>query len=164
MRLPNNLNSFTLIEVLIVVGIMGILTMSALPAFGTFADRRAFQNNVDVFSEKVRSVRSKAMSGVLASNKEVNWYLEATNSGTTYKIGSIMIASPYTDAFITESLSGSGISFDCTECRLVFQRLTGKRTSGSAGSSQNITVNYSKNGDTLSKVIKVYESGKIETQ
>lgn len=162
MRLPNNLNSFTLIEVLIVVGIMGILTMSALPAFGTFADRRAFQNNVDVFSEKVRSVRSKAMSGVLSSNKEVNWYLEAADGATNYTIGYISVSS--SAPVVSESLSGSGISFDCTECRLVFQRLTGKRTSGSAGSSQNITVNYSKNGDTLSKVIKVYESGKIETQ
>lgn len=165
MRLPNNLNSFTLIEVLIVVGIMGILTMSVLPAFGTFADRRAFQNNVDIFSEKLRSARSKAMSGVLsANNKEVNWYVDVTDNGTTYKIGSIMIASPYTDTSITETLPGSGITFDCSPCKFTFQRLTGKRISGTADQSQDIIITYSKNNETITKIIKVYEGGKIEIQ
>ena len=155
-------NAFTLIEVLIVVGIMGILTMSVLPAFGTFADRRAFQNNVDVFSEKLRSARSKAMSGVASSGTDVNWYIEPTSGGTGFVIGHTTVSGGISTTVVNDSLSGFGVTFgSCSPCRITFQRLTGQRLSGTAGSVQSIVLSYSKSNETLTKTIDVYDSGKI---
>ncbi len=158
-------NAFTLIEVLIVVGIMGILTMSVLPAFGTFADRRAFQSSVDIFAEKVRSARTKAMSGVASSGTDVNWYIEPTSGGTGFVIGHTTVSGGISTAVFNDSLSGYGVTFgSCSPCRITFQRLTGKRLSGNSDDPQTILLNFSKSGESLTKSINVYDSGKIEVQ
>jgi len=155
-RLSNNLNSFTLIEVLIVVGIMGILTVAALPSFGNFADRRTFQNNVDIFAENIRSARSKAIDGVVVSGKDANWQIIPTNNTATYVVKPL-----FTDGTSgtskTSTLSGTGSTFSCVVCTIEFERLTGKRISGTAGASQDIVVN----SGTESKTIRVYETGKM---
>lgn len=161
MRLPNlsnKLSAFTLIEVLIVVGIMGVLTVAALPSFGDFADRRTFQNNVDIFAENIRSARNKALDGVVVLGRDVNWQIIPTNNSATYVVKYLFVDSlGGSGTSQTLKLSGSESKFTCTSCTLEFQRLTGKRISGTLGSSQNIVISF--NGE--SKTIKVYETGKM---
>lgn len=167
MRLPKRFSAFTLIEVLIVVGIMGIMTVAALPSFGDFADRRTFQNNVDIFAENVRSARNKAISGVAISGKDVSWKITPINGSNSYEIGYIITSDSSVGVVSTKTLAGSGSVFECTDdvtpltaCKIVFERLTGKRISGTAGESQSIKIKFG----TDSRIIKVYETGKMVIQ
>lgn len=153
----NKLSAFTLIEVLIVVGIMGILTVAALPSFGDFADRRTFQNNVDIFAENIRSTRSKAIDGVVQSGRSANWQIAPTAGNNTYTVRPIFTDNQSAGTASTYTLSVPTMTFSCSNCTIEFERLTGKRVSGTAGSSQDIVINF--NG--ASKTVRVYETGKM---
>ena len=149
--------AFTLIELIIVVGIISILTAAALPSFGTFADRRIFQNNVDEFANQIRDVRSKAIAGATNGGVKANWKITATNSSNAYSLGYIPTSGAVEENLVSKTLSGSGVTFSCTNCKVEFERLTGKRLSGTSGSSQDIAIAYK----SEQRTIKIYETGKV---
>ena len=55
---------FTLIEILISIGIIALVTAFVLPGFGDFTKRKRFEGVVNTFASEVSSIRSKALAGI----------------------------------------------------------------------------------------------------
>ncbi len=68
----------TLVELLIVVGIITIVSLAIIPSYLDFAEKKDFNNKVETVVSEVMNVRNKALAGAVyitgsGTTEEVNW-------------------------------------------------------------------------------------------
>ena len=165
----SSLYAFTLIELLIVTGIMGILVAVSLPNFAQFSDRRLLERNVRNVEMEINSLRAKSISGVTggAANYYAQWGINilCTGSNNQYQLGYMLdtdedgVYDDGTSYPVTRTLAGN-VAFDCgaSDTTMFFTRFDGYFSDGSDEKSITVT------STADSKIINVYKSGKIEIE
>ncbi len=142
-----NKKGFTLIELAITIGILGLLLAIAIPSYATLRNHIALSNYTDEIVSALRTAQNNAMvsqGGVAHGlHLETNRYCEF--AGTSFS----GCASPY------YSLSG-GIKISSGTGNIVFARF-----SGMVAAQVNIVLQAS---GTTNKTITVETSGKIYEQ
>lgn len=155
-----NLWGSTLIELLLVVGIVTILSLAILPSYVDYTQRKEFDNKVETFIAEIQNVRNKSLAGVVIpdlDNAPADWGIKPTCGLNTYDLGysDSLVAGDAFTSVVTETLP-AGVTFDPTRCStIVFERLKGTPR---ASATQNIIVlNYK----TYTRSITVNSSGRI---
>ena len=151
----NYKKGFTLVEVLIVLGILAILSVIIFSTFIEFRKNQALVMDTDTVVEVLRQARnqtllSKASSvyGVHFTSSKITLftgenYVENTATNQDFTLNS-------TDTILTISIVPAGVD-------VVFNRLTGETVN-----SGTITVSLS--GGLKSKTVTIYKTGLIESQ
>lgn len=80
----------TLVELLIVVGIISVVTVAIIPSYVDFVTKREFKNSADQFVGDVKAVQSKAISGVIVNvageSVLVDWGIQPTCGDDSYSL------------------------------------------------------------------------------
>lgn len=124
------LKGITLVELLIVVGIVSVLSLAIIPSYADFSQTKEFNNAAETFVNEVRNVRNKALAGAVIMQSgdpvEVSWGIKpecgTSNYGLGYKEPDDLDLTIQT----TESLP-STVKFSASDCPMIaFTRLEGK--------------------------------------
>lgn len=76
---------FTLIEILLVVLIMAILSVSVVPNVGKYADINTLNQTAQNISANIELVKFKALSGAYSNGNRANWAVTFCPGGDTSK-------------------------------------------------------------------------------
>ena len=154
-------SAFTLIEVLVVVGIMGILTALTIPKFSQFSSTRLLDRNARNLEIDINSLKVKAISGASQSSHNARWGIKINCNSSSYELGYSLddgSGSYGAGVFVSTKNLSDGITFSSGCGQFFFERLTGKIADG----SDSKTIIISKGSDT--RTINVYKNGKIDVQ
>ncbi len=144
---------FSIIEILIVLGIMAILTGITFSVFSSVKKAQALEKDRDSIIEVLRQARSQTLSSKNASQYGVHITSSQITlfTGTSYSVGNssnqdfILQGS---DTIVTISLTGGGSD-------VVFNRLTGE-------TNQNGTITISSPSTSQTKTVTIYKTGLVE--
>lgn len=77
-----NPSGFTLVELIVVIGIIAVLTVFIIPEFNTFNRNRSLQDSASELQSNIRVTQNNASSGVTCSGgvKASDWRLLVVNS------------------------------------------------------------------------------------
>ncbi len=146
---------FTILELLIVLGIMALLVGVIFSAFINVRKGNALQNDTDVIVETLRQARSQTLSS--QNQMQYGVHLASTQitlfTGASYSAGNATnqnIPLNASDTVLTITLVGGGSD-------VVFARLSGETT-------QSGTVVLSSSSTGKTKTITIYKTGIIEVQ
>lgn len=167
--------AFTLIEILIVVGILGVISAATIPTFVNYSSERGIDRVAQQIVSDIQLVRNKSLSGAYESSNGVNsdyWVIRFGCNANTYDMG----LSNRIDGFIettssTQKTLPTGFTFraagspENSYCSyengtpLVFTRLTGKLANPRSAGAREVQIRDA-NGAT--RTITVYENGNIK--
>lgn len=140
-------------EVLIVIGIMGILLVISVSTFSLFNKTQALDKDADLVVESLEEARSQTLSSQNASQYGVHFSANKITifSGTTYSSSNssnrdFLLAS--TDTIFSTTLNGGGSD-------VIFNRLTGE-------TSQYGTVVISSPTTSRTRTVTIHKTGVIE--
>lgn len=94
MKLPRSVNKgFTLVELMIVVGILAIVSGIMIPSFSTYTRNQTLKQAQENLKSDLRSAQNKALTGtgsdtLINGNPVLYWaiyFTDATGSDTTYR-------------------------------------------------------------------------------
>ena len=157
--------SFTLLELLVVVAIIGLLTGVSIPAFSAFNRRQTLAQATTSLKTDLRAARSQAVSGVNGKR----WGVHLTQGGNSYETFFTTSFAYVSSGQIKALPSGVTVSVlsrqDEGQANVIFDRLTGKvgvyRNNGtSLGSNIRITLTLS----GTNRYVRVDAGGKIYEQ
>ncbi len=143
-----NRRGFTLIEVILVIGLIGILIFLSIPFYQSFQ----VESQLDSTTEEVVNILRRAQSKAMASQRDSNFGVKLTSGqytlfkGDSYAAREVIYDEDYN---IPETLSINGLT------EIVFNKLKG--TTSNTG---NITVTSNNN----SKTININETGRVEIE
>lgn len=144
---------FTFIEIMIVLGILGLLSAIIFSTFISLRKSQALDKDTEIVAEVLTQARSQTLSSQNASQYGVH----IASAGITLFTGSSYIAGAATnqsfsltatDSIVTISLAGGGSD-------IVFDRLTGE-------TSQNGSVVISSPSASRVRTITIYRTGLIQ--
>ena len=141
----NKLKGFTVIELLVVIGIISILVGFGLPSYFYMKKNISFYSSVESILNTLRLAQNRAIS---SQDGTIHGVYFETDQCVLY--GEDWSSPTYTRAFPLESGKILGASTN-----VEFERLTGE-----ASSQMSIVVEYS----GRQKIINVEETGKISIQ
>ncbi len=172
--------SFTLIEILIVVGILMVLSAATIPSFVNYSSERSIDRYVQSLVNEIQLVRNKALSGAYEQSGSVDstrWLIMfrcdgsnnnryrlgySNNDGNARRLLSDIFRFPtgynvvdipgVNDCITYTSMSGTWNMF-------LFDRLTGELFNPVDATEQSRSLRVSYSGAT--RTIKVYRSGQI---
>ena len=146
MRNPQPL-AFSLIEIIVVIGIMAVLTTISLAGFKSFQNRNLLNNTAQAIAQILAQAEISARAGEHDSNRGVFFQTRTATgySGNNYQTRDPAFDSPFP---FPDIVSGA------EEIDVNFQKLTGFPPAAAA-----IIIN-SNNGDT--KTITINEKGVID--
>ncbi len=113
--------AFTLIELIIVVGIIGFLVALIMPSFGTWRERTVVQST----ARDIESILKLARSKSLASEGGAKYGVQFITGSAWYQLCKNAPPSASCDKFINEYDVPSALSF-CADTTVVFSKLTGE--------------------------------------
>jgi len=127
-----NFMGFTLVELLITIGIMGILTAAIIPSFDGFGKRQALTNASESLRSDISSAQNKAVSGVAVLGAKVDWGLEFASScddahsANSYNLGYFNSGGTFVSQ--SQRSMSPAISIFCSSnnTRIRFERMSGK--------------------------------------
>lgn len=153
----------TLIELLIVIGIVVILTAILIPSFSGLSDKQKLKQSAESFASDVRLVRQKALSGTVGNSKNNVWWGvdPCVGSGdsrfTKYRLGYAPDdnGSPKSSGRVWQPAKThmSGIKFTSCPAVFFFERLTGRL------SKNSVSILMTNGSDNIT--ITIYKSGKV---
>ena len=156
-QISNGVKSFTLIEILIVIGILAILVVMALPAFRSFRAEADLNDSADKIINTLRLAQSKT----LASEEANQWGVYFSTSTLPHQYTLFQGASYVSRVTSSDEiydLPGSVEIYDINltgEPEVVFDRLI-----GSTSQSGSISVRL-KNDPTENRTIYIENSGQV---
>lgn len=159
------LKGVSIVELLLVISIIAILTISVLPTISSFNKDQNLSQATENISSEIKTIRDKAVSGAVDSPdttaKRVWWGFNC--AGTNYQLGqadnnSSMLPASFVSVQSKEVSSQTGITISCSTNPFYFKRLTGELYSSTGIVNDFITISVS---GTSTKTIKVYRTGKI---
>jgi|GEM_PF-4783708 len=156
-RLPNSDTGFTLVELLIAVGIIAIMTSIAIPNYLNKIREQELKNGAQQILTDIRRANVKAQTSI----EGTGWVVKVTGSTGTY---SVYKCSDTVNAIFTDTLKPANLQFTSSQ-ELYFQKNTGVLLAGSCsganlGASVQIKVKNTKLTNTCT-VINVSSSGTI---
>lgn len=151
----SNTLGFTVIEILVVVGILAVLTAIVFATFVQFRKHQALEKDTELIVEVLSQAHAQTLSsqnssqyGVHFSASQItlfagNVYSAGASTNQNYSINSL-------DTILTISLNGGGAD-------VVFNRLSGE-------SSQYGTITVSSPSTSRTKTVTIYKTGVIESR
>jgi prepilin-type N-terminal cleavage/methylation domain-containing protein len=157
----------TLVELLIVVGIIALISLAIIPSYVDFAQKKDFQNKVENLAAEIQNVRNKSLAGVVytsgGTSTEVNWAFRPSQNCDLrqYELGYVL---PNTTTFYpvtTEDLP-ENVTFEKSggQCDvIIFERLKGTPILDTTinETSQEVSLKY----HNVTKTITVNSAGRI---
>lgn len=175
-----NTKSFTLIEILIVVGILMVLSAATIPSFVNYSSERSIDRFVQSLVNEIQLVRNKALAGAFeqsGSIESTRWLImfRCDSAGNNrYRLG--YSNNDGSNRFIQSNIYRFPTGFNVVDisgyddCRtyaslanpwnmFLFDRLTGELYNpvDAADSSRKLRISYG----TETRTITVYRSGQI---
>jgi prepilin-type N-terminal cleavage/methylation domain-containing protein len=126
MKLPSPINNkgFTLVELMVVIGILGIVSGIMIPSFSNYTKNQSLKQAQENFKSDLRSIQSRALTGtgsdlMINSKPALYWGVTYTEGGASY---SAVIASSATcsgsDAQSSQTFNlPTNITFDGSSTR-----------------------------------------------
>ena len=151
----NPSRGITLLEILIVIGILGLLVATIIPSFLNF--RRNSILNTE--TQEVLTLINKARLSAISSKGDMQYGIHLENGkvvlfpGTTYTAG----ASSNEEHIFNATLSLSSVVVNGGGSNIVFQKVTG-------ATSQNATTTLLVTGSTASTTIIIRPTGIVTIQ
>ncbi len=159
----------TLVELLIVVGIITIVSLAIIPSYMDFAEKKDFNNKVETVVSEILNVRNKALNGAVHTTssgtvEEVNWaILPRQNCNLrTYDLGYVYPGDDTMHIVSSQTLPDN-VSFvvdSAGQCdMIIFERLKGTPILDTAGGEtfQELNLKYK----TQTRRIIVNSSGRV---
>jgi type II secretory pathway pseudopilin PulG len=145
----------TLVEILLVIGIVFILSTILLTSFTNLRSNQAIMKNTETVVAVLRQARNQTLS---SKNSSVYGVHFATSTITLFTGGTYSSLNstnqdfifPSSDSILTTTLNGNGKD-------VVFNRLSGE-------TSQNGTIVISSPRVSLTKTVTIYKTGLVESQ
>lgn len=161
--------AFTLIEILIVVGILGVISAATIPTFVNYSSERGIDRVAQQIVSDIQLVRNKSLSGAYTSGTNSDfWVIRFRCNAASYDLGSSNASDgSLVSGFNTKNLP-SGFTFYggpsgsfCTAgyAPYAFTRLTGKLANPRSAGAREVQIRDA-NGAT--RTITVYENGNIK--
>ncbi len=128
------LRAFTLIEVVVVLGIIGILTAATIPTFNGITSTQNLKRSVDNLSSDIQLAKEKALAGsVQGTQTDVFWGMKCFAGTNRYQVGYAPnnAGVPGTFKFVEKKTLYGNATFIAGSCNTVvyFDRLTGELVS-----------------------------------
>jgi len=156
--MPKASKGFTLIELMIVIGVLAILTATAIPAFGSFNQRKRFKSSVDTFVNDLESMRNKSQSAIVHSTaipSQVDWAIQYNCGLSTYNLGHGTNGSNFVSDM--QKKLDSGTFEACAGSQTIyFQRISGEVYGLDESSSKIVRITMSSD---YSYDVVTYKSG-----
>lgn len=145
--LSRKANGFTLLEVLIVIGILAVLTSISAPIYRNFVKTSELGVTAKIMTSFLREARSKSMTG----NLNLKWGIHFVNSGTDY-YESFSTPTDYSDSLKSVIATTSlpfGVNFTApvSTSDVIFGKIVGTTTATTTvtftstdGESKTVTV------------------------
>ena len=91
MNLPKKTNAFTLLELMLVIGLIGIISAATIPSFSNYIQNQNLKRARDQLYNDMRTVQNKALTGALAdqvvdSVQVKYWVLLFTEDSSEYRV------------------------------------------------------------------------------
>lgn len=149
---------FTLIEILVVLGILAIITTLIFSTFVDFRRKKALEADTKMVVEVLSEARNQTLTSQNSSQYGVHFSLSpipqiALFTGPTYVANAVtnkIYPLTATDNILTITLVGGGSD-------IIFNRLTGE-------TNQSGTIVLSSPNLSETKTITIYKTGSIESQ
>ena len=168
---PFNKNSFTLVEILVVVSILAILAASTMPALVGYASERSVSRVAQLVSSDLALARNKSLAGALDVYNRGDWAIQFQCGSPTYELGVREV-----NSFISLESKSVRVNFtfrwgSCGSGEynvLFFERLTGQiiDSAGTPVPRNDFTLYYRYDDVAARKKsdFTVYQNGKINVQ
>lgn len=157
----SNRKGFTLIEAIIVIGIMAIIALTASSNFSGVRNQNRLKLAGDEINSLLRTVHDRAVS----QEEKSAWGVFFNNIGGTTNYMVVFYGNSYGAGSTTSSIKylDSAVKFispgDNTSTSTVFSQLTGKLLTNSA--PVNIKIALKSNNNSSSTII-IYPNGRVE--
>jgi prepilin-type N-terminal cleavage/methylation domain-containing protein len=144
---------FTLIEILITVGILGAIVTIILVSFNTFRDSQGLERETETVVEILNQARSQTLSSKNASSYGVHF----ASTSVTFFTGTTYNAADSTNQIysLTSNNIINSVNLTPGGMDVVFNRLTGE-------TNQNGTIGLLNQRTSASTTITIYKTGLIE--
>ncbi len=144
---------FSLIEIIIVIGILGLLTAISVATFVTFRNSQGLNKDTETVVEVLEQARTQTLSSQNGSAYGVHFGTSAVTlfAGGTYAAGAAgnqIFSLLSSDTILTITLTGAGSD-------VVFNRLTGE-----TGQDGTIVLSSASAGRT--RTVTIYKTGVVE--
>ncbi len=151
----NKKKGFSIIEILIVLGIITIIVAIIVSTFSLFGRAQALEKDTETVIESLEQARSQTLSSLDASQYGVHFGTNKVTifTGTTYSSSAssnVDMALSSSDTILTVTISGGGND-------IVFNRLTGETVQN--GTS---TIIISSPTSSRTKTVTIYKTGLIQ--
>ncbi len=144
---------FSLIEVLVVLGIMTLVAGIVFTSFSGFQKSKSVTSDAETVAEILRQAKNETIASKNSNAYGVHFDSNTMTIfvGPTYSVGSAtnrVIPLPSNNTTLSTSLQG-GVSY------VLFQKISGE-------TAQNGTVTVSSSGTTNTKTVTIYRTGVVE--
>jgi len=150
----NSNKGLTLVEVLVVIGVMALIVGIVFGSFNSFRGTKSVSIDAETVVEILRQARNETLSsknagayGVKFATSTMTIFLAPTYVAGTATNRDFTLSSPKT--VLTLSLTGGGST-------IVFNKLTGE-------TSQNGTIAVSSSVASSTKTVTIYKTGLVES-
>lgn len=154
----------TLVELLIVVGIITIISLAIIPSYVDFAEKKDFNNKVEIMVTEILNIRNKALAGAVVEvggvPQEVDWGIQPKQDCLlrVYFLGYVNSSGTFVPQ-VTQDLP-EGVTFGLPNgtCEdIIFERLKGTPVLTGSDTERQIILNYK----SQTRTITVNSSGRI---
>lgn len=168
---PFNKNSFTLVEILMVVSILAILSAATMPSLIGYASDRSVSRVAQLVSSDLSLVRNKSLSGALDVNNRGDWAIKVNCASPNYDFG---VKNGVNFLSLESKQLPANFTFSWGSCLsgqdkvLYFKRLTGELINGAGTpvNSEAFRLYYRQGIPGAEKSIgfTIYKNGKINVE
>ena len=170
-KFPFNKNSFTLVEILVVVSILAVLAASTMPALVGYASERSVSRVAQLVSSDLALAKNKSLAGALDVYNRGDWAIRFQCGSPIYEFG---VRQVNTFTSLESKRVPANFTFRWGTCGsgqynvLFFERLTGQLidSAGTPVLRNDFTLFYRHGEGAAQKKsdFTVYQNGKINVQ